>query len=88
MHSKGPWTIKRGQWQGDDEFDVMSADQPPELLAVNVSRADGALIAAAPEMLSALEEVNKYIRGRCVGGELSRSVFEQLDAAIAKAKGE
>lgn len=53
--------------------------------------ADAALIAAAPELLNALEELTALVRGECPSlldeyrGGLGR-LSAQIDAALAKAK--
>lgn len=65
-----------------------------DLVAVGEERearllADARLMAAAPEMLAALERVREDINWMLNSGKLLQpSVFDYIDAALAKAKGE
>jgi hypothetical protein len=92
-HTPGPWewwtscswkrlTSKdsKGEWlrQGNVLCPSIASDGHPVL---DVSEADMALIAAAPDMLEAL----KALRDACMG--MVPDCAGQVDAAIAKAEG-
>lgn len=89
-HTPGPWRIERqnpspttGEW--------MIAGSAPGYLAEirdcgsGDPSANARLIAAAPDLLEALEAIRRYPKIReYVGSELA----DKADAAIAKARGE
>lgn len=84
-HTPGPWVIDGFR----DEHDLMTADRRM-IAKINGLRPamlededNARLIAAAPELLEALEAVLK-----AVGPYDSGLPVEQIKAAIAKAKGE
>lgn len=77
-HTPGPWF----NW---DE-DVMDWIHEPSKLLANYP--DACLIAAAPELLRALEEMRR-VYGNCDGlTEADKIVHEAARLAIAKAKGD
>jgi hypothetical protein len=82
----GPWFAQRGE--------IVSANDPicsmPTLYraskdAKDALAADAALIAAAPEMFEALEEVRMCGNA---GAKLSRAASDKVKAALRKARGE
>ena len=87
-HTPGPW-----KWDGHLEQAIITADSGEEVLwgcgccdsPRLLCEADARLIAAAPELLEALENLLKVHEGeggtQCHAGDIAR-------AAIAKAKGE
>ncbi len=93
MHTPGPWEAKRldshhSHIQSENGLIARTAlgiDQPPEALHANAR-----LIAAAPDMLEALEEARIALK-HCVEcmelNSLPESAFRTVRAAIAKATG-
>jgi len=85
-HTKGPWNIGIGNDVGpDDDYYVEWVTAGPAQLHEDNAEADANLIAAAPEMLEALEELAMFYK------EIDQDHPEYLDRAInviAKAKGE
>jgi hypothetical protein len=86
-HTPGPWTL---QPIGDEtEFNILGAGR--ELIAT-VSDNDARLIAAAPELLAALEEVMDHSeraqeQGHYGGLHPHGPILERARAAIRKATG-
>ena len=91
-HTKGPWEIHTAQ-NGRTIFQIGPC--APEEYAgsawLDVSMEDARLIAAAPELLEALEELEEAAR-QVMAGEMEASsiMIERMKAraAIAKARGE
>ncbi len=109
QHTPGPWTISTdtksqhglawgGYWQIDGEYDAVACNQycyantKPE-----VSAANARLIAAAPELLEALEALmpsnvsltNRNIRDmHTLPMDVEVGALRRAAAAIAKARGE
>ncbi|RDC59755.1 hypothetical protein HME9302_00950 [Alteripontixanthobacter maritimus] len=93
-HTPGPWRIKR--WSGKEAqvigtVPIASGPQKGELpfISLPASNADACLIAAAPDMLEALEECKRqleYLDGRSPSGTTPATLL-RVRAAIAKAKG-
>ena len=92
-HTPGPWEL-------DDEMQVCARNAiiarvgPASMLAGSITEADAnaVLIAAAPDLLRALEELVAMVRGECPsllnedsGGNARLDLA--IDAAIAKARG-
>ena len=80
QHTPGPWRI------GDAGFTVFGPPKPgalPETIAPVKNRANARLIAAAPELLAALEAVADY----WAGGDVPEALDTQMRAAIIKATG-
>lgn len=73
-HTPGPWVVE----VHDKETTVESKYQT---ICTNVSNCDADIIAAAPEMLAALEAV----QGLC---DNHPEIRQQVQSVIAKAKGE
>ena len=80
-HSKGPWTINNLVITCDDNLTVC------ELYGYDNHKADAQLIAAAPDMLKALEHIqNELYPGEHV--KHSKDAIRLVNDAIKKAKGE
>ncbi len=85
-HTPGPWklhkTTKRGEFCWD--YKIKSADNSAICTIGPVAQdANGALIAAAPDMLIALQTIALHAPSLDAQG-----IRELCDAAIAKARGE
>ena len=80
-HNKGPWYQDGPAVYADDEQEIAIMSSNPSLTA---TWANASLIAAAPEMLAALEATVK----RFMDEGYDAVNFEEAIAAIAKAKGE
>jgi len=101
-HTPGPWRIGslasydgytgqpfRNVWAGQDEAaTVVARAIRSEGAMTNDVDADATLIAAAPDLLEALEEVVKDALGYVERTGQSIFWLENARAAIAKAKGE
>lgn len=59
----------------------------PIPLAVTTAVANGRLIAAAPELLDALEALHRYIEADVDGYHAAVDIMREAEAAIAKARG-
>lgn len=84
-HTPGPWTAKCRSCDGIDDpllgWEILG---PPDALRGQFALGDDArLIAAAPEMLTVLEKLMQSSLGNAV-----LDVCPEIDAVIAKAKGE
>jgi len=98
-HTPGPWYMHDyTELFGDDPMRIcVSCDECTELTIcymgnavyadVKEARSNAHLIAAAPEMLEALEET-VYMRGIPEDDEARNGYEKRLMAAIAKAKGD
>jgi len=83
-HTAGPW---------HNEYDerIFSQDVVAgEKLVAEVfnGHADACLIAAAPEMLEALEAARPFIGCGEINGHTDNCIFRKVDAAIRRARGE
>jgi hypothetical protein len=103
-HTKGPWEVVF--YGGGDSLVIHSDAEnrvcfmatPGERGSLKTIMANARLIAAAPDLLAALETINAQLecpmrntnRGRAYreGVVISQDVRDQVRAAIAKAKGE
>lgn len=81
-HTKGPWIY--GVWETDKHFSILQADSL-EQVAATKTKENAQLIAAAPELLEALECMYEVF-GMEYGCENMESV-QMAIKAIAKAKG-
>ena len=81
-HTPGPWTIRNNFI--DAEIDIVAEFNP----IIDGSQANAHLIAAAPEMLEALEKISISIEfyGQSLHEKLEG--FEELKTVIKKAKGQ
>ena len=93
-HTPAPWKIEPARYCGDGEiipndWKVMASDETDCLDATEVFRGghlpDVNLIAAAPDMLEALEFVKKNIPVEMYYA--SHETMQKIDLAINKAKG-
>jgi len=87
QHTPGPWTVDGNHfqiWANDGENAVASvySTASPEPMA-SEARANARLIAAAPDLLAALEDSLTVIR--LMGCDMSN--FSNSCAALARAKG-
>lgn len=88
-HTEGPWTCdERGLVSGLDRdrpespsFDIFDAEEWPG--SEQEALANAKLIAAAPEMLEALEKAEEWLKGWAS----AKHGLEIIQAVIAKAKG-
>lgn len=83
LHTPGPWSIND---QNPDDEEIEAPSGPVAIALGREAEANARLIAAAPDLLAALEEclLNSDIHGKY--GPPARSL-EKARAAIAKAKG-
>lgn len=85
-HTPGPWGLVEERTENHDrEFYVTGTDHG--LVAEAYEVADARLIAAAPDLLAALEAAWPGLSGQSYERPISE-VWEQARSAIAKAKGE
>jgi len=75
-HTPGPWAYDQ-ESDNSTDFWVFQANGPARI-AVEVSERDAALIAAAPDLLAALQRCLRY-------GGLYPDLAEDVRAAIARA---
>ncbi len=106
LHTPGPWTVRHrcvGKSPYDDESCGLGleVDGPPEPLRGRFARAaDAHLVAAAPELLAALEQAlavidSDELKGACQVADIHGMPYggptvnvAELRALIAKARGE
>jgi hypothetical protein len=86
-HTPGPWVVKNGTSILAGKSQVANTgfkmgDWPKE--DYETERANARLIAAAPDLLAALEMV---VNAADTGWEISDGAWMEIQAAIAKAKG-
>lgn len=93
-HTPGPWTIaERSKFDRDDEpsFEIVADDAAAFVAALVPNEADARLIAAAPDLLAALEAlVEKGETPHPLSGRAPTVRAEDIPAALAaieKAKG-
>lgn len=95
-HTPGPWVALKHGCSDDFQWLVFAEDgnaNEGDSLICEVNPLDGAdarLIAAAPELLEALEEARPYVQNvwEAGGDEFTLRKLALIDAAIAKARGE
>lgn len=103
QHTPGPWNVDMWEYPQDDRRElviqtatnrlaVLDWDQGqdnPYTIADNEARANARLIAAAPELLAALEYLTDLAAGPPGGVTIDqkRAAMDRARAAIAKAKG-
>ena len=94
-HTPGPW-----EWRGDYSVatvpdtdgsfiriaDIMQPIRLPQFDSLGQWNANARLIAAAPELLAACEAVATYLESFDPVIDEDEAIWEQLKAAIAKAK--
>jgi len=96
-HTKGPWHlilsdnatphIMHGEYFGCEDHDHLICHLPAEIMINYNSLNNARLIAAAPELLGALEDMYRNGRKQNWGSHYENSM-DLAAAAIAKAKGE
>ena len=89
-HTPGPWETSRDAVQeGHVQITVYSESDGERVATVFQCEANARLIAAAPDLLAALERSLNWLASYPGGGTLSRTgPLNQAHQAIAKAKGE
>jgi hypothetical protein len=97
-HTPGPWTADTGDHEGTDVLTghhdnccgVMATihNQPGEDMPGTVEVANARLIAAAPEMLAALQELDEAYRFGTSVGNVDHYTYGIIKSAIEKATGE
>ncbi|TFZ45654.1 hypothetical protein E5C33_09265 [Stenotrophomonas maltophilia] len=88
-HTPGPWTYSHGEHPNFFYIDSPSGDvvYVTASLQPDHVEANARLIAAAPELLQALQLVECVYRKNCVNEGEPSSVLDSMQAAIAKATG-
>jgi hypothetical protein len=86
-HTPGPW---RRQLIAPhfDRISIQTADGKHAIATVWVSKADARLIAAAPDLLAALDQVDAYLSPFDGEEDAYAEIRSVIQQAIAKAKGE
>lgn len=79
-HTPGPWQVRK-----IDPRSVAIPDEHGKLIVLAPSEADARLIAAAPDLLAALEEIVEAADGS--GWDQIDATLKKQRAAIAKARG-
>jgi len=101
-HTPGPWAVQSAEECTGRQLDdlvkwVVTGDQHSLWISTGPtwdpehaeeSEANARLIAAAPELLQTLQMVESVYRKNCVTEGEPSSVFDAMQAAIAKATGE
>lgn len=95
-HTAGPWAASPADMFGDHNIILADQTEDCRAIAAVVSNmrdhaevsANARLIAAAPELLEALEEARNVILNHGEDAMTLMSALVMADAAIAKAKGE
>lgn len=97
MHTPGPWkvgfdgyTIREDKGTHGGYYVANTAANQPDQMPENIRQRDKAnarLIAAAPELLEALEMLMPQYPSRGMCDEYDRAMWENAEAAIAKATG-
>ena len=92
-HTPGPWYINGGRIQHQGLTEYGNLDDPDEIATVGIvnqqaprDTANARLIAAAPELLAALEYAAAAMSSKPVIGERLRDATEVARAAISKAE--
>ncbi len=92
-HTPGPWRIGDA---GHTVFGPPNGNPSPQTIASNCTRANARLIASAPALLAALEEIEEATRmlmdetedmGKTPGGDACFRALGIARSAIAQAKG-
>lgn len=87
-HTSGPWEITQSVYAADHRYFVSRKDRfstsEPSVIATVESQANARLIAVAPEMLTNLELIERWMMSAKVGGDL----LKQIQGVIKKARGE
>jgi len=91
QHTPGPWAHTPSREHSNPNTtrrDIVAESQfGPVFIAGDVSRSDAAIIAAAPDMLSALEALASRMSENADGRELYGDWIAIAEEAINKAKG-
>lgn len=86
-HTQGPWKITHTEQMGYRVSDSTGWGVAVVLKDVN-DKANAHLIAAAPQMLEALETADALIHRLLMGADYAQKEVEEIRAAIRAAKGE
>lgn len=91
QHTPGPWRANERRSLVPERFFVDHVADPTKgirvLIAENLSEANARLIAAAPDLLAALEDILGHPKGAECNVIGSCGVCKRARAAIAKARG-
>jgi hypothetical protein len=90
-HTPGPWSLDELDSAGSIAIYQLNAPTRSALAELEIpdveSEANARLIAAAPELLDALENLLALVEGECPSLLEDDHHYTQVKAAIAKAKG-
>ena len=87
-HTPAPWVVKPDYFDGEESLDylqIKSSDGHFDIARGILSTEDAHLIAAAPDLLVALEGLEEYVSRWY---NKPHGLLKEARAAIAKAKGE
>ena len=91
-HTPGPWAARGYQFHIADAGEFIGECYPMNDGGIARARANAALIAAAPELLAALEDAytaaRNWIPTNAGGWAFKEKTIKQIDAAIARATGQ
>ena len=91
-HTPGPWSVRGGQ--GDDGYceyrHIYAPAAASKCVDAKISEADARLIAAAPDLLEALQRLRveaQHFADNRIGEQFFRAAIDGAVEAIAKATG-
>ncbi len=84
-HTPGPWAYDQEEDNSTDFW--VFQENGPARIAVEVSERDAALIAAAPDLLAALELCRARLRSASYKDDATTYALERASAAISRATG-
>jgi hypothetical protein len=85
MHTSGPW---RAIYRGAGGWAISNGTWTEYLRDARLTKHDAHLIAAAPDLLTALELAQTVLRGHELNKTTLQQALEQAANAVARAKGE
>lgn len=84
-HTPGPWAVESTEYSSSSSPQYEVYAEAGDCVAVCDSEDDALLVAAAPNLLAALESA---CANRLPCADLPESVWDKVHAAIAKTRGE